>query len=118
MTTKVLNARQARWAEVLAPFNFQIEYTPGKQNERADILSRREQDVGKVKAAQQDNRSRVLLGPGRLHHRINSDLATDYLRSRPVDVLSINAAVTNLDPISLESLKLIKALLQKNRHFF
>ncbi len=63
MTTKVLNARQARWAETLAPFNFRIEYTPGKSNERADILSRREQDLASLKSAQIDNRSQVLLGP-------------------------------------------------------
>ena len=55
MTTKVLNARQARWAETLAPFNFRIEYTPGKSNERADILSRREQDLANLKLAQNDN---------------------------------------------------------------
>ena len=55
MTTKVLNARQARWAETLAPFNFRIEYTPGKSNERADILSRREQDLANLKSVQNDN---------------------------------------------------------------
>ena len=30
MTTKQLNCRQARWAEFLSEFNFQISYRPGK----------------------------------------------------------------------------------------
>lgn len=40
-TTKVLNRRQARWAEVLAEFNFKIIYRPGSKNGKADALSRR-----------------------------------------------------------------------------
>jgi hypothetical protein len=41
MTTKALTARQARWAEVLSQFHFQIQYRPGPTN-RADALTRRE----------------------------------------------------------------------------
>jgi len=40
-TTKVLNRRQARWSEILAGYNFFITYRPGKQNGKADLLSRR-----------------------------------------------------------------------------
>jgi hypothetical protein len=40
MTTKVLNSRQARWAERLAAFDFVIEHKPGVSNP-ADGLSRR-----------------------------------------------------------------------------
>ena len=75
MTTKTLNARQVRWADELAPFNFRIEYTPGSKNARADILSRREQDTKNLRTLQTDNRSRVFLAPHRLHPRINSELA-------------------------------------------
>jgi len=39
-TAKVLNRRQARWAQQLANYNFVINYRPGRQNEKADILSR------------------------------------------------------------------------------
>jgi transposase InsO family protein len=38
--TKVLNQRQARWAELLAAYDFQIEYKPGHLNP-ADAPSRR-----------------------------------------------------------------------------
>ena len=45
ITTKKLSARQARWAELLARYNFQIKYQPGKENHKADALTRREEDV-------------------------------------------------------------------------
>ena len=41
MTTKVLNRRQARWAQELAGYDFRIFFRPGKQNVKADYLSRR-----------------------------------------------------------------------------
>jgi len=40
-TTKVLNRRQARWAQELAGIDFQIYYHPGTQNGKPDALSRR-----------------------------------------------------------------------------
>ena len=41
MTTKKLNQRQVRWAELLASYNFQIHYWKGSENGRADALSQR-----------------------------------------------------------------------------
>jgi len=38
-TTKLLNRRQARWAEILSEFNFKIIYHPGERNSKADALS-------------------------------------------------------------------------------
>lgn len=40
-TTKVLTRRQVRWAELLGQYKFEVRYTPGKDNGRADALSRR-----------------------------------------------------------------------------
>lgn len=40
-TTKQLTRRQVRWAELLGQFKFEIRYTPGNENKRADALSRR-----------------------------------------------------------------------------
>ena len=40
-TTKQLNRRQVRWSELLGQYKFKIQYTPGKENGRADALSRR-----------------------------------------------------------------------------
>jgi len=40
-TTKLLNRRQARWAQELGGINFRIYYRPGTQNGKPDALSRR-----------------------------------------------------------------------------
>ena len=40
-TTKILNHRQARWAEILSDFDFVITYCPGDKNGKADALSRK-----------------------------------------------------------------------------
>jgi hypothetical protein len=39
-----ISERQARWAETLSLFNFELRYRPGSQASRPDALSRREQD--------------------------------------------------------------------------
>jgi len=39
-TTKVLNWRQARWAQELTGYDFKIVYRPGTQNGKPDTLSR------------------------------------------------------------------------------
>jgi hypothetical protein len=41
LTSKKLNGRQARWYEKLSEYDFTIKYTKGKENIRADALSRR-----------------------------------------------------------------------------
>jgi hypothetical protein len=41
LTTKELNQRQVRWAEILAKYYFKIKYVKGTDNIRTDILSRK-----------------------------------------------------------------------------
>ena len=53
-TTKLLNRRQARWAEILSQFNFKIIYRPGEKNGRADALSRRVEPELKREGEKQD----------------------------------------------------------------
>ena len=79
MTTKVLTAKQVRWMELLSGFNFRITYTAGKNNLKADILSRREQDLATQQQVKRDSRARVLLGPSRLDPRISTELAEIYV---------------------------------------
>jgi len=45
MKPRMLNERQMRWSLLLGRYNMEILYRPGKQNIRADVLSRREQDM-------------------------------------------------------------------------
>ena len=44
-----LNLRQRRWMELLADYNLEIAYHPGKANHVADALSRRRSDVSGTK---------------------------------------------------------------------
>lgn len=53
-TTKVLTRRQARWSELHGNYHFTIEHCKGKDNERADTLSRRpdhEEGIKKLEPA-------------------------------------------------------------------
>ena len=99
MTTKALTARQARWAEVLSQFNFQIQYRPGATN-RADALTRREQDYEKQLARRIAFRTQSLLRPEQLDPSIQQELPP---------------APIELSPIDSPALDLIDDLLRTNR---
>src|SRR5437667_6828615 len=45
MTTRKLNERQVRWSQVLARYNFTLQYRPGKLGGLPDSLTRRPQDL-------------------------------------------------------------------------
>jgi hypothetical protein len=59
MSSKLLLARQARWAEILSWYYFKILYKPGKQN-KADPLTRTDQ-VKDLNQAKHNNREQTLL---------------------------------------------------------
>ncbi|KAI1002681.1 hypothetical protein K3495_g5518 [Podosphaera aphanis] len=47
MTVRRLTERQMRWSLILSRYDFRIVHVPGRLNERADALSRRDQDMPK-----------------------------------------------------------------------
>jgi len=102
MTTKALTARQARWADTLSQYNFQIKYRPGARNQ-ADALTRREQDTDQQAAAKISLRAQTLLPEECLDLEVQ-----EWLRDRPEDAM-INAI--NQGP----EIELIDSLLQTNR---
>ena len=106
MTTKVLTAKQVRWMEFLSDFNFRIMFTSGKSNQKADILSRREQDLKTHEQIKLDVRSRTLLGPERLDPRINTELADAFLAR--------TGNINSLDVIPDSSSELITELRHDN----
>ncbi|KAK6585011.1 hypothetical protein PZA11_003235 [Diplocarpon coronariae] len=74
MTTKDLTARQARWAEFFADFNFLIMYRTGTTNTLADTLSRRDQELTPLEARKRALRHQQLLP--------NDKLSTEVLATR------------------------------------
>jgi transposase InsO family protein len=63
-STKVLNRRQSRWAELLANYNFRIVYRPGQSMGKPDAMSRRPDFSEGSKAS--DAPPRTLLKPDQL----------------------------------------------------
>ena len=49
LTTKELNCRQVRWAEILAEYHFKIKYIKGTNNARANTLSKKTELQGSKK---------------------------------------------------------------------
>jgi len=65
-TTKLLNRRQAPWAEILSQFNFKIVYRPGEKNGKADALSRRVDSELEGEGEKEDLTIRMFK-PGQFH---------------------------------------------------
>jgi hypothetical protein len=104
MTKRELTSRQARWAEILSQFFITITYRPGKQNEKADILSRRKQDVEPQTQVKAEYRTRALLQPEQLDVRALEELAGN-------EEFQEMATLENL----VEPLDLVDRLLTANR---
>jgi hypothetical protein len=82
MTTKRLTRRQARWAEFLADYNFQITYRPGKDNQKADALTRRPGDRPKgPEDDRQKQMSRTILTPDKIHPDVKSSVTISTIKS-------------------------------------
>ena len=98
MSSKVLSARQARWAEILSRYHFRISYKPGKQN-KADPLTRLDEKA--LNQAKRDNRDQTLL-------------PLEYLDPQILQELDVNQISLSLSPIK-EQLDLVDRILQANR---
>jgi hypothetical protein len=90
MTTKKLTRRQARWALTLADYNFQISYRPGRQNGKADALTRRASDMpnqDNLIDDRQQEQLQTILGPERLTDEVKDHLRVAAEGDEPEDVL-------------------------------
>jgi transposase InsO family protein len=104
MTTKRLTRRQARWAEFLADYNFQITYRPGKENQKADALTRRPGDRPEgFEDDRQKQMSRTILTPDKIHPDIRgSDLAPIELGQEEHDIAERIRQAQAQDPLCRE----------------
>jgi hypothetical protein len=70
ISTKSLNTRQARWAELLADYHFLIAYRPGKQNPLADVLTCKVDELDSQNKAKKEKRVQQLLKDDQLDPHI------------------------------------------------
>jgi hypothetical protein len=88
MTAQKLTEQQMRWSLALSCYNFLIMYILGKTNERANALSRREQDMLKgAMDARVEYRTIQLLKPHTL-----CNLRLDSIQAAPVQATPTEAA--------------------------
>jgi transposase InsO family protein len=69
-TKRLLNIRQAGWAELLSQYNFHITYRPGSENAAADALSRKLEDATTQKAKREAYRTMQIFAPVRTEGQV------------------------------------------------
>jgi hypothetical protein len=83
ITARKLTERQIRWSLTLSKYNFKISYLPGKDNERADTLSRREQDLSDLASDDRlQARTLQLLKPETLSNLPRGTILVSPVRTR------------------------------------
>jgi transposase InsO family protein len=102
MTKRDLSARQARWAELLSRFHFRIQYQTAAQNQKADALTRREEDTKLQKVVKKEAREQTMLPAETLSEEVQETLRT-------TEVATLEQATQP------ESIAIVDKILQANR---
>jgi len=92
MSVRKLTERQMRWSLELSRYNFDISYIKGKSNERADALSRREQDIPIGGDDRLQYRMVQLLekAPGRIIKKTDSPIKDkDIIQAAPIQLSTL-----------------------------
>jgi hypothetical protein len=115
-TKRLLNARQARWADKLADYHFQITYRPGASNVVADALSRKQDILRTQKDKDTAARTTTLLPASVIaivdiaaeKPQVVEDLPNDYEPEKTQEPLTKSTG-------KLDAIQLIDRLLHENR---
>lgn len=107
-TKRLLNVRQAGYAETLSQFNFTITYRPGSENVVADALSRHDHDLRTLKQRQEDERSMAIF---RYDGRVQQ---VDPLTSLHAELATIGLIAEAGTPPPLSGVMLADKLLKDN----
>jgi transposase InsO family protein len=94
-TKKKLTRRHARWAEVLASYNFRIYYRKGRENAKADALSRRPNDEPSEGDKTRDQ-TQVLLAPEKFDAILAIEQEDETLPDRMKRINRDDARFTNI----------------------
>lgn len=101
---RMLNERQIRWSILLGRYNMILKYRPGKSNERADALSRREQDLpANAEDSRVKHRFQQLLKATTAQEEEIDD-STDAVISFACTPESVQAFPSQLQPMEPEAL--------------
>lgn len=116
MTKRLLNSRQANWADILSRYHFVITYRPGADNTIADSLTRKAQELRTLKARQEDERTMAIFKAAPTEVATVFHFATDPTVAHIDAILSdIHVLSSDRDPPPLSGVLLADALLQANR---
>ena len=107
-TKRLLNPRQARWADQLADFHLKITYRPGSINTIADILSRKAEVLKTQKEKDIAARTTVLIKPSLI-------AALGDAAPAPADEALDPQQAPQPEPARTEMLELIDQVLKANR---
>ena len=116
MTKRQLTARQVRWLDILSRFNFEIVFTPGKKNIKADALTRRKGDHDSQRKVILESRNQVLLKLYQLGIQILAEQEATKLTAVNKDCYKdTETELAPLEDIQAEDIGLIDRILQANR---
>lgn len=102
MSTKVLNRRQARWAEFLSEFNFRITHRPGKENTKADSFTRLSADMPEDgNDARELFRTQTLLKPHQIAPEVVARDSNSTSSKRAVTLATMMLGEYELEPGSI-----------------
>jgi transposase InsO family protein len=87
---RLLNLRQAGWAEIMAQYHFTITFRPGQQNVLADALSRKAEDVRTQKGRQEKQRTMRIFKPVQDLDAQDDHSDDGYGHSDNVDIEELN----------------------------
>jgi hypothetical protein len=103
MTTKQLSGRQARWAEALSEYHFIVMYRTGKQNGKADALTRRDDEVERQDQVKTEYRTRAFLSQDQIDPQVLQDLGIDVELSPILEEHTFDESVALLNRILWEN---------------
>ena len=111
MSSKKLNRRQARWAEFLSEFNFQISYRPGKQGTKPDSLTRRPGDLPQEDTdARNKYQYQTIIRNNQIDPRLKIDLACMLTDDSIQDLTELTAMIYSLSEEGVNGSDLLESL--------
>ena len=102
MTVKKLTERQIRWSLILFKYDFVINYITGKNNERADVFSKREQNVPEAGDNKLEYKMAQLLKPKLFNFEPWTNERPEFDQSETLNFIEIQPVVTGKNRVDIQ----------------